>query len=350
MPRCAIASKRRTLDCALAESGFVRGERLELASSTAIAVLLLAGCIPVPVPTAATPPRFSAEQIAALTPGTTRESIETEFGSPDLRRAGDRWWIYEWNVHRGRMYILPGYRTRSDLADDVGPMRSDYSLLVLRFDASGALEQRFLSPSLEGSANDRYCTTDGWCIEEPVPDTVEFKRGHADAGIELLEPRFVDALSAVTVAGLAKEMLPWPAADADQCRVVLWTDRGMRLTVDDGAAGMPPPWVPEGSFAVVLLRAGDHVLRRWRRDERLKVPALVWTWRQPAIIWHWEQAASGPFSCRSGETKYLELAAGKDGEDRAALRVIEVDEATAQQLIAAKPRLLPPETRCRDCL
>jgi hypothetical protein len=77
----------------------MRRDRIERAALIVVVALLLVGCIPVPVPTRAAHARYSEEKLATLVPGsTTRDAVEQALGRPDIRRAKDRLWIYEWSV------------------------------------------------------------------------------------------------------------------------------------------------------------------------------------------------------------------------------------------------------------
>jgi len=180
---------------------------LRRAATLVTVSLLVTGCIPIPVPTPASPPRFSSEQLAQITEGfATRDGVASTLGAPDLRRADDRFWIYHWTVDRGAWVEIP-------LPAKLGPISSEQLILVLYFDEGGVLRSKEFAGA-DKSTSDRYCTAIGVCLEHRV-----FTGHYTSGGVVLYG--FDDAGSTVTVSGSAKERVAWPAPSASECLVVL---------------------------------------------------------------------------------------------------------------------------------
>jgi len=113
---------------------------LRRAATLVTVSLLVTGCILVPVPTPATPPRLSSEQLAQITEGlASRDSVASTLGAPDLRRADDRFWIYHWTVDRGMWFAIPLLPV---VGGNIGPLSSKQVILVLKFDEGGVLRSK----------------------------------------------------------------------------------------------------------------------------------------------------------------------------------------------------------------
>jgi outer membrane protein assembly factor BamE (lipoprotein component of BamABCDE complex) len=312
-------------------------DRIEGAALIAIVSLLLVGCIPVPFPTKATQPRYSEAQLASLVPGsTTRDAVQQTMGAPDVRRMGDRLWIYLWGVGSGKLlFISPvfvGY---------TGPLTGKDFQLFLEFDASGMLQSYSFAQPAKDSQDSRWCTAAGFCLEHPV-NTGEVTSGG------FLAYEFIDAWSAVTANGAAKASLGWPVPPAGECVSVLWPDTtwsksggfwgftplGLPVTVDGLAETQDPTWLPNGSFTVLVLPAGEHTLRAFSPQldpYYLNGPHTFAT-----------ETSTGAFQCRPGERVYLAIGTSTNKGNRFPIVLTRVDEAVALAQIAAMPRVVLP--------
>jgi hypothetical protein len=314
----------------------MRRDRVGRAALIAIVSLLLAGCIPVPLPTKAKPPRFSEAQLAAVAPGTgTRESVAGLLGHPELRRAGDRLWIYLWRVESGQWFALPLLPL---IAGNVGPINSDLYLLVLEFDEAGVLRTRSFAQPAKGSRDDRHCTEGGVCIEHPVAS------GTTANG--LVQFKFLDAWSAVSIDGDAKVRYAWPDGGKNECVAVLWADEGwsksgglwhstphgVPVRIDDLQDKWSPTWLPVGASAVLALAEGQHT-----------VEAMSPWAAGPYFMQYETQRSAATFECRAGERVNLAIGASSTKGDRFPIVLKRVEETIAQDLTAHMRRLLMPE-------
>jgi len=318
----------------------MRTEQIERAAQVATVLLLLAGCIPVPVPTKPTQVRYSEAQLATLVPGsTTRDAVQQSLGRPDVHRAEDRLWIYAWNVDRGKWFAIPVLPV---FAGDMGPIDTDGFRLFLEFDASGVLQRYSFAQPVKDTEDHRYCVAAGFCLEHPVETGETLSSGMAISDIR-------DAWSAVTASGAAKAILEWPVPPAGGCVVVLWPDAGwsksggfwgstplgLPVMVDDLPDSRVPAWLPNGSFAVFVLPAGEHVLEAsspW-------VSPGLYSGSMPFK----SEKSSATFQCHAGEQVYMAIGASTSEVNRFPIVLNPVDEAAAQALIANMPRVLLPE-------
>lgn len=306
----------------------------------AIVSLLLVGCIPVPVPTKATPPRYSEVELASLVPGsTTRDAVQQAMGAPDVRRVGEQLWIYDWSVERGRWFAIP---LAPFLAGDMGPIASDRFRLFLEFDASGVLQSYSFAQPANDDQDDRWCTAAGFCLEHPVNTGETRSSGVLIFGV-------LDAWSAVTANGAAQASLGWPVPPAGGCLAVLWPDatwsksggflfgkpRGLPVMVDGLPDRNVPAWLPNGSFTVLVLAAGEHTLRAFS------------PWVDPYNWSHgsYLEPSTGTFQCRPDERVYLAIGTSTNKGNRFPIVLTRVDEAVALAQIAAMPRVLLPQTK-----
>ena len=233
----------------------MKGLGLRRAATLAMMSLLVTGCIPVPVPIPASPPRFSSEQLAQITEGlTTRDGVASTLGTPDLRRAHDQFWFYQWTVDRGGLCFFPECLLPGAQLD---PLSSEQLILVLQFDEGGVLRGKEVAGLTDNRA-ERNCTASGVCVERLF--------GH-DGGLTVLGARrrlqsFDETGSAVTVRGAAKERVAWPVLSAAKCLLVLWPEEdwdrqpGMQFKVADYDV-----WLPTRAFAVFDLPTGEYAQR-----------------------------------------------------------------------------------------
>ena len=286
--------------------------------------LLVTGCIPIPVPTPASPPRFSSEQLAQITEGlATRDGVASTLGAPDLRRADDRFWIYHWTVDRGMWFAIP---LSPFVGGNVTPLSSKRVILVLEFDEGGVLRSKEFAGA-EKRTSDRYCTAIGVCLEHRV-----FTGHYTSGGFGILG--FDDAGSSVTVSGSAKERVAWPAPSASECLVVLWPEtqdwkrsRGMPFEVGEYRG-----WLPTGTFAVFDLPTGEYSLRE-------------------ALLAHFTdflpltEGTSATFRCEAGQTTYMSLGVSTTKTNRTGFQIVlqPTDPTAAQAMVANMPRVLLPE-------
>jgi len=297
---------------------------------------LVAGCVPIPVSTIARAPRFTQEQVDAIgREPQSRESLEAGLGFPDLRRDGDRIWIYTWTEDYGAWELVPIKGQWSD--NRAGPVESHRFLWVFEFDSDGGLRsQEFVRDAKEVSPK-KYCTMRGVCLHHTLTvDDVEF-------GFKYV---FDNERSAVTVAGEARERIAQPEPRSDECVLVVWPDRewdsydkgdgllawewegGLALTIDN-----TPPWstwrrLPAGAFARLALPAGVHAIavRGSRSPEEQET-----------------RKSTRRFECAAGEQVYLAIGSLKTSGTRLPIELRPVEPTAARALIADMAQLLPPD-------
>jgi hypothetical protein len=306
-------------------------------------VLSVGGCIVLPIPTAATAPRYTPTQLESVRKDTvTQKSVETELlGLPDFRLEAKRIWIYGWTVYSGKWFMgdfLPNYVGGAV----VGHVSSTAFLLVLEFDADGILRSKEFAHEVRGG-RDRFCTERELCIEHPVLDMITI-----DGKMDTEDPHEVyrSGYSAVTVKGKARDFAgsrPQP----DECLLVIWPTEewnhkdswnpipripgGLALTIE-GAQWPRHAWLPAEAFAVLSMSPGTHAIYAVLPYDDENVIC------RPNKRCVEESAAS--FECKPGEYAYLAI--GRSEENNRAIVLRSIDAATAQALIADMPEVLVP--------
>ena len=145
----------------------MRTDRIERAALIAIVSLLLAGCIPVPVPWAEDPAHHR-ENIEWLQIGTTtRDGAVKILGEPLITGEAGRYSVYRWWEDRGKMIFV----WLAPMGPyDQGPLYLKQYVLFLEFDAGGVLSKRELGSRVAGKGRGMddswyaYCTADGLCL------------------------------------------------------------------------------------------------------------------------------------------------------------------------------------------
>lgn len=303
----------------------------------AFLAVLAAGCETLP-------DRYSSEKLARVgSVLNTSESINAELGNATLVRENGRLWIYAW--------------------EDPVPYPSR-SMLVVEFDAGGKLLNRELARAVKPARselyrdlpNTQYCTPGGICIEHAIA---------SDEGID-----FDDSFSAVTVNGAAKErirltdpqagecvLVIWPGAGWSESRSTLMSPYGMALSVDGAPKWSNFRWVPAGSFARIVLPAGDHVVsvRDPVWDERManqdSPPSGFWPGVLDILLSPPLEAldlppSSAPVHCWSGEQKFLKVDAAfveKRGDHWFPIVLRSMEAAEALVLMASMAQVLPSD-------
>ena len=298
-------------------------------------VVVLNGCIPIPVPTQASAPRYTESEINALEVGAMdRNAVLQRLGSPTLTRAQDRLWIYLWRVESGTWFAIP---LAPIVAGDVGPIHSQQFVLFLEFDAAGTLRDRAFGTARKGDAPGRFCTSDDLCLEHEVGVAVDVGRSGA------VSYGFADDWSAVSVPsrgarpGLAVEHRP------EGCTVTLWPEErwGRRLhslRFADPPGGIPIAldgepdlaryhWVPADQVLELEAAAGTHTVR------------VMDPWSQPASrTWRPLTVSSATFDCAADEHVYLEVGAtvGEHETVHLPIELRRVDSVAAGALVASR--------------
>lgn len=104
------------------------GSSARSAAAGVLALLALAGCVIIPLPTRPIVPIPESDR-AALKPGErTRAEILMRYGEPDLRLDGDRVLAYRWERSRALLVIFYG-----------GQPITDVEAVFLAFDGAGRL-------------------------------------------------------------------------------------------------------------------------------------------------------------------------------------------------------------------
>lgn len=329
--------------------GSLPSHRLPLASPALLAVLaaaLLAACVPIPIPTRETAPRFSQEQIATIGgDAVTRSAVAASLGSPDIRREDDRVWIYLWTVTSGAWIAIP---LAPPFAGYMGPITSNTFALVLTFDAGGGtLMSREFAREVTGTGKDAYyCTDLGLCLEYRVKTDVDHRvpTRILETGGPVERRDFHDQFSAVTVKNSMRDRLGVAEPRSDQCLVVIWPDpqAWMRSSWLHGVAGglivsvggERNSWLPVGTYAEVALPRGVQAVEAVS-------PAFAGVVLQPQ---YWPKGglpkSSATFECRAGERVYLTIGASGPPGNEFPIVLKTVDPATATPLISNMPKVL----------
>jgi len=318
----------------------MRTTPVTMAATMTLIAALVAGC-------ESLPERYSSERLALVGNDLVdARSINAELGNATLIREDGRLWIYTWQ--------------------DVVPYPSR-SLLVLEFDADGMLLNRELSRAVRPSRNEldrdlpnkQFCTAGGICIEHGIS---------TDESIS-----FEGTTSAVTVKGAAKTRIRSTQPRSDECVVVFWPGHGWResrfavvmspygfaLSVDNAPKWSDFRWVPDGSFARIVMPAGDHVVsvRDPVWDERTsdqETPPEDFTtaWWVTEILLGLPPEKSdlapstAPFHCSSGEEWYFRVDAAfveKGGDHWFPIVLRPIEAAEAQTLMSRMAQVLPSD-------
>jgi hypothetical protein len=317
---------------------------------------LVAGCIPVPVPTPDAKPRYSAAQLDVVgREASTAGSVRAELGPPDLKRDNGRIWIYTWHKVSGMFIDVPLWS--DDPATPGGTIVSKQFLLVLEFDADGRLQGKQLIQQPPQNGRGPYCTSDGLCVAGEVLAYDE------TFGYDYV---FEDASSTVTVRGEALERVTPLEPEPDECLLTLWPSVEWKKLAIYGPGGDKPPaalalaveganpwWsgrsVPLGTYAHMVVPAGRRLVSvRDPRSESRSAGAAASDGSAE------EPAGTAAFRCSAGDHVYLAigptLQAGKgfpgarrDGAAGFPIVLRRLDMAAAQSMITNMARVLPPE-------
>jgi outer membrane protein assembly factor BamE (lipoprotein component of BamABCDE complex) len=295
-----------------------------------LALLLLSGCIIIPIPWDRGKPVYTQEQLAKIQVGlSSRQQIASELGNNYLLRLDGRYWVYYWTEESGMIFALPLLPYLP--GGDGGPVNVKRSIMFLEFDDNGLLiSKQFGTNSAENSI--RYCTANSLCLEHTVVKGHSQSSGRPIYDFDSLE-------SAFTINGSAKDSVHWPEIATDRCIVVIWPNasdwkqtQGVRLEVDGPSPGSHFYfWLPVDSFCAVSLSPEIKTVR-------------VTTTRGSSI---------GPmddltyFNCEAGQTTYLEVGTviidrGWLARDQVNVVLKSIDQETGRKTIANMPRLLPP--------
>ncbi len=293
--------------------------------------LPMAGCLPVPMwATESWPRRFTDEVVATVRVGEmSRAQVEAALGAPDVRRAGDRYWVYGWAEEHGEWILAPaapmaGVATRT-------PVYSTFHSLFLEFDASGALI-RAESGHRRGEGV-RFCDSLDHCLEHWDFNCLSFDKlslknvpycdywaGRSD---EWMGP--ANLMSSVTVPATAMDVEEATGQVPDgRCRLVLTVqaelpDWGLEFNIDQLWA--EPTWLPRNAFAALELVAGSHEVTSCGD-------------------------ARASFTCDDGAVVSLVLGEARSRESRCTsptLAITVVPTESGVSTIAGKRRVLLPE-------
>jgi hypothetical protein len=260
---------------------------------TIVMLLLVPGCVMLPVPWRAEKPRFNDEQLAAIVPGTsTRESIASSLGQPseaqDFVRDEGRYWVYLWTKKGGGRWVAVGYGGAAET-----PLSNRQFGLFLRFDEGGVLASSSLvEQAWSDERNARICSTEGVCIAHPVNFAEAPFKGEAES------PIFYDSGSSFTVPRRSSPV----EAPEGHCRVVLWPDKTDWTTpggisIDYGPARERTSWLPGDAYVVLTESPGERVVR-------LRNP---WFYLNHTRLKRKTQDV--PFTCEAGRVYYVVLGA-----------------------------------------
>lgn len=285
----------------------MRRVRIERAALIAMVMLLLGGCVPVPMAAKSTPERVSKEQFSSIQAGiTTREAVEASLGPPDLRREHDRYWVYSWTTWHGEWWLVPLWPNAPPQNTGSG-LYPTYHTLFVEFD-SAAVVRRAEFGEQRGEVNERFCNGQDVCVEHWYWKAIDELRS------ALTVPPAVDVVAADGA----------PVAAPTGCRLVLTaasdlSDEGMQFLVD----GLWPEklWLPKDAYATVDLAAGAHDLSGCG-DTRARI------------------------ECQPGETLWLVLGDAREKEarcDGTEFRVVR--QTAAGPNLAGLRRVLLPEWR-----
>ena len=316
---------------------------------------LVAGCIPIPVPTPEAKPRYSLAQLDVVgREASTTSSVRAELGSPDLTRDNGRIWIYTWHKVSGMFIDAPLWT--DEPASPGGAIVSTEYLLVLEFDADGNLQSKELIQEAPHGGRRPYCTRNGVCIAGEVPAWDEtFGSTYA----------FEDFSSTVTVKAQARERVTRLKPERDECLLTLWPSAEWKKLAILGPRGDKSPdaltlmveganpwwhWrsVPMGTYARMVVPAGWRLISV--RDPKWDAGSAGAASFDESTE---EQAGAATFRCAAGEHVYLAidptLQAGKgfpgarrDGGRGFPIVLRAVDAAAAQSMIANMAQVLPP--------
>jgi hypothetical protein len=317
----------------------MRTTPVTLAAATTLVAALGAGC-------ESLPERYPSAGLARVGSDLVDAgSIGAELGNATLVREDGRLWIYTWQ--------------------DAAPLPGR-SLLVLEFDADGLLLNRELARAVRPSRNEldrdfpnqQFCTAGATCIEH---------------GVATDESISFEGTAAVTVRGAAKARLRSTQPRSDECVVVVWPGHGWResrfavvmspyglaLRVDDAPKWSDFRWVPDGSFARIVMPAGDHVVsvRDPVWDERAshqETPPEDFTtaWWVSEILLGLPPEKSdlapsaAPFRCSPGEERYFRVDAAfveKGGDHWFPIVLRPMEAAEARTLMSGMAQVLPPD-------
>ena len=258
--RCII----RTLQ----EPGMLAVFRRWLSPLAMCGVCALAACIPIPLPAPAVMPVHSKDELDSIRVGASdREHVRRVLAKPDMARAQNTFWVYDWSQGHGKMFVIPLLPL---VAGDVGPVWKDRYTLFLEFDTAGKLISREWGAALKNS-DSAMCTSSGLCIEHPVPI------GTMDSGEIVVGTR--DCCSALTLGSPAKERYSGKisAGDPTACLVHLYIKplkdswlyediRGAAVVVDDKSYG----WIPRAAYADIRLAGGQHRIDAWYSSQQFQ--------------------------------------------------------------------------------
>jgi hypothetical protein len=268
-------------------------------------LLLVAGCVPVPMAAKTTPERVSKEQFASIQAGiTTREAIEASLGPPDLGREHDRYWVYSWTTWHGEWWLVPLWPNVPPQETGAG-LYATYHTLFVEFDPA-AVVRRAEFGERRGEVPEGFCSGQDVCVEHWYWKVID------DLRSALTVPPAAD------VAAVDGARAPAPTG----CRLVLTAasdlaDECVQFLVD----GLWPEklWLPKNAYATIDLAAGTHDLSGCG-DTRARI------------------------ECQPGETLWLVLGDAREKEARCAgTELAVVRQAAAEPNPVGLRRVLLPE-------
>jgi hypothetical protein len=290
--------------------------RIERAALIAIVSLLLAGCIPMPVPWSEDPAHH-LDNIEWLQIGTTtRDGAVKILGEPLITGEGGRYSVYRWWEDRGKMVFV----WLAPMGPyDQGPLYQKQYVLFLDFDAGGVLSKRELGSRVAGKGRGMddswyaYCTAEGLCLRNSEEYSLT---ASPTAARQLPIPLRADGGCPLHV---------WPAAkDWDQ------TD-GLSIALAEPPA-IEHVWLPPGTFIVMAVPPGAGTLRARSPQLNLETSDV------PADV-----PGSARYRCEASAPIYLEIGTVNQSGGRAtAMNVYSIDAATAATRIAGMNRVLLP--------
>ena len=128
----------------------------------ALAALLAAGCVVIPIPRR-DPTVAAAHWLAARAGAISREDVLLQLGEPDFAGDAEKVLIYRW--HRVRaLWFVGGYGGAAG-----GGVEKEHDL-VLRFDPTGRLVGQEVAAGFEILPGKTVCTPSGICVENSTDD------------------------------------------------------------------------------------------------------------------------------------------------------------------------------------
>lgn len=294
----------------------MRRGRIDRAALIAMVSLLLAGCIPVPVPWAEDP-EHHRDRIGSLQIGAaTRDGVVNILGEPLITGDGGRYSVYRWWEDRGKMIFV----WLAPMGPyDQGPLYLKQYVLFLEFDDRGVLSKRELGSRVAGKGRGMddswyaYCTAEGFCLR----NSEEYS---------------------LTASPIAARLVPIPRPADGGCLLYVWPAATDWVATDGLSIALAEPpaiehvWLPPGAFVVLAVPPGEGSLRARSPQLNLETSDVAA-----------DVPGSARYRCDASAPIYLEIGAvNQSGGGATAMNVHSIDAATAATKISGMSRVLLP--------